>query len=538
MIDFISKQRVPLILVGIIFLGVFFRVYHFHDWLQFSPDQARDATLIENVLEGTAPFPLTGPQAGNTLFNLGPLYYEWQYISAALFGMTPQAMAYPDVLFSLLAIPLLYVFVRKYFSIGIALALTGTMSVSFFAITSSRFASNPNAIPFFLMLFLLGLLGMMKEEKQQKLLWPTLTGIGLGVGIQEHTLLLLSMPVVALGVLVWLWKKQRLPWKSFFVALFFVLILNTGQLIHEWQTGGGNIHALLNGISRSGGDTELMKNTGLIASCQIQANTYIVSSLEDIQDCGGMWQVFRDITRNKHLRSAFLENVMPLMGVLLSLLFSLGGYALWWRALWREKEPEKRHFLALLLGYQLVSFVIFIPVAGEMAVHYFIVLFFVPFLILGLWLEVLEERWRGAGKVIGASIVLLLIAANLTTVAKAGLALASGFGSDVNNSILGEIEPMAGYLIAKGDAAPAPIYLTGKKMYHKRFYKPLGYLVRHLGRELILADDKNTVLPSGTRVFYVAKTRDETFEVGDRFEGYHFESMRKFGAVTLYVLRQ
>ena len=153
--DCIAKHKSLLLLVGIILLGVFLRTYHFTDWLQFSPDQARDATLIENVLRGTAPFPLTGPQAGNTQFNLGPLYYELEYVSAVLFGATPQAMAYPDVFFSLLAIPLLYLFLRKYFSVWIALALTSMMSVSLFIITSSRFASNPNAIPFFLMLFLL-----------------------------------------------------------------------------------------------------------------------------------------------------------------------------------------------------------------------------------------------------------------------------------------------------------------------------------------------------------------------------------------------
>ncbi len=96
------------ILLLIIGSGIFLRTYHFHDWLRFSPDEARDATIINNALNKKNALPLLGPQAGNTKFYLGPLYYQAEYVSALIFGNSPDKLAYPDLFFSIMTIPLLF----------------------------------------------------------------------------------------------------------------------------------------------------------------------------------------------------------------------------------------------------------------------------------------------------------------------------------------------------------------------------------------------------------------------------------------------
>ena len=536
LISCLNKYKIVILLIIIIGVGIFLRTYHFRDWLQFSPDQARDATLIRDVIDGKTQLPLVGPQAGNTRFSLGPLYYYFQYVSALLFGVTPQTMAYPDVFFSILAIPLLFIFLRKYFSINIALALTAIMSVSYFSVLNSRFASNPNSIPFFLLLFLLGLLGMMDEQYKERLLWPTLAGIGLGVGIQQHTLLLISLPFLAITIVIWLWKKKSLNWKGFTVSLFLILLLNTGQIMHEWQTNGGNVKALVSGVGdRSGGRAKFVENAGLIAACQLQANAHIISSLQDIETCGGMFKVSRAITRNGSGFYGLLKNGLFVLGMLITLIFSLGGYYLGWRAYRNEIISNRRDFLFLSALFNLFLFLVFIPVAGEVSVRYFIVLFFVPIVLMGLWLDFILEKFSKKGKPLSILIIVLLIMAGLTANIQAGVKLANGQGSGINNSFLADIEPMLAYILQEADSSQKNIYIVGRKMYRKRFFKPLNFLATEKGASLILADDKNNALDPGTQAFYIAKRSQKIYQPGDLFEGHRIENIRIFNLAIMIV---
>src|SRR3989344_5909340 len=87
------------ILMAIILLGVFLRAYNFHDGLRFNADQARDATLASQVIDGGKAWPLLGPKAGGTNFRLGPIFYYFQIISGKVFGNLPDKFAYPDLFF-------------------------------------------------------------------------------------------------------------------------------------------------------------------------------------------------------------------------------------------------------------------------------------------------------------------------------------------------------------------------------------------------------------------------------------------------------
>src|SRR3989339_797357 len=142
------------ILLAIILVGIFLRTYNFHDFLRFNADQSRDAAVINNALEGKEALPLLGPKAGGTDFRLGPAFYYFNYASGLVFGGNPDKLAYPDLLFSILAIPLFYVFSRRYFGKNISLAVAFLFAISLFTVRYSRFSWNPNSTPFFTMLFL------------------------------------------------------------------------------------------------------------------------------------------------------------------------------------------------------------------------------------------------------------------------------------------------------------------------------------------------------------------------------------------------
>ena len=94
--------------------AIFVRTYHFDDWLYFKMDQSRDALLIKNAVDnGPGYLPLLGARAGATklkhgFLRLGPIFYYFEYASATIFHSTqPYVLAYPDLLFSILAIPML-----------------------------------------------------------------------------------------------------------------------------------------------------------------------------------------------------------------------------------------------------------------------------------------------------------------------------------------------------------------------------------------------------------------------------------------------
>ena len=143
------------ILAAVCLLGIFLRTYHFQGLLIFASDQLRDLNMVKGVVNGNAPWPLLGPDmTGGRGFRLGAIYYYFQILAAKIFGVGPQQQAIPDVFFSVLSIPLLYYFLKNYFSEKSSMLVTFVYSFSYFSIEYSRFAWNVNLIPFFSVLFL------------------------------------------------------------------------------------------------------------------------------------------------------------------------------------------------------------------------------------------------------------------------------------------------------------------------------------------------------------------------------------------------
>ena len=524
-----------LILLVIVAVGVFFRTYHFHDWLQFSPDEARDATYISDALTGKAPLPKLGPQAGNTQFYLGPLYYQAEYVAGRVFGNAPDKIAYFDLLFSILAIPMLFFFLRKCFSDRISLFLTGVMSVSFFAIQISRFASNPNTIPFFVPLFLYGLLGLMGEERTKKWPYAVAVGIGMGVGIQLHTLLFLIMPCVGVCVAVFLFVKRSLSMRDLLIALFFFLLMNFGQIGFEIQSNGANISQLFKGAGSesSVGASTLVRNISLIASCQAQANVNIVFSVIDVQKCGGIFNIAKSFRANKYLPgTAILNGIVFIVEGIVTLLFSMVGYMFVLRSFRNEPDRSKRDFLGLVFFFNAVSFIALVPVASQIEVRYFSILSVVPFVLLGIILSALPKGRSGIS--FGTGFMLALLVANVLTLVVLAQPYLNGNASNVDNSILGETESMATYLETHTETRGA-VFLDGQTFYLKRFLKPFEYLALQQGIS-ITRPGSNEPFPSGTAYFFIDGVRSKPYALGDKLSGDVILGYERFGNIMIYSL--
>jgi 4-amino-4-deoxy-L-arabinose transferase-like glycosyltransferase len=521
------------ILILVVAAGVFLRTYHFHDWLQFSPDQARDATIISDAVSGKTSLPLLGPVAGGTYFQLGPAFYYFGYVVAFIFGNTPDKMAYPDLLFGILTIPLFYFFLKKYFSINLSLALVGLFSISFFAVKYSRFSWNPNLVPFFVLLFLYSLLEILNGKK--KTTWPILAGVALGIGIQLHSLLLVMMPITVVLLVAYLFFQKKLIWKSFLIILFVSVFLNVPQVISEVRNNGGNIRNFFSAANeQSDSRREIISAAGVISSCQIIYNAHMLSSFENKENCENIFASGEKIKDFNNFPGNFTDSNFFMTSIILSILFSLGGYFLWgyyWR---KEKDENKKNFLGILILFHVVAFGFFLPVASRLSIRYYIILFVIPFVLGGFWARFILEKIGKRAIFVLTIIMCILVFSNLFVISQAATPFLSGRGSDKNNSILGEIEPVANYITDKAKPHDTA-YIVGERMYLERFSSSLEYLVRENNLNLFVPFETD-VLDPDTPLFYIARTTRKEYKPGMEMKEKMIKDVGKFGTITMFLL--
>lgn len=516
-------------LVAFFLLGIFLRTYHFREWMTFNPDQARDALVVQSVLDGRSPLPFLGPQAGNTAFKLGPMFYYFEIVSAGIFGSEAWKMAYPDLLFSILSIPLLFVFLRKFFTRNISAALAALYSVSFFAITYSRFAFNPNSIPFFTLLFLYGLVGVMNAGKKEDFRSAAAVGIAMGVGVQLHALLFLAMPLTAILVLGLLSSKKIFAWKSVLTASAFLLLFNFPQILGESRTGGANLHAFFSGAGSEAKITDndrLWRNLSNDFICHVQGVANIAANTGSGDKCNLM------NLPGRIQKKGWRNNVDNLVAVGIGGILFVGGAILWVLYLRRETDRRKRNFLMVGGFYLSVIFLIFIPVSASISIRYFISIAFAPYVFLGLWLRFIGERIPDRVALAVCVIVISGLAiSNLNGIVVAASQYRAQRAGTVDTAVFGEVERMSAFVF--DDVGPSgKVYLAGKKQYLKRFYMPLNYFAVQKGITLVKVENRKN-LKSGGPLFYVAKRQSDKKDLPVPVEGHRSLEVGNFGNISL-----
>jgi hypothetical protein len=538
-----NKNKI-LILSLIIVLGIFLRTYNFHAWLPFENDQVRDATLVNSMAEGKSAWPLLGPTMRGSgalkefLFHLGPIYYYFQITSAEIFGNAPDKLAYPDLFFSILSIPLFYYFLKKYFNASVSLGLTGLYAISFYAVQYSRFAWNPNSIPFFVILFLFSLYEFLANKEKTRWIWIIFLGISLGVGIQLHAILFILFPATAFFVFAYLMKKNWRLWKKWAIVLMIFFLMNTGQIISEFQTNFFNSKIFLNYFSGSSEERKgsVFSNLANDASCQIEANAYILSAygknncstyLVKLITRSGSNSFFKEI---KH--SAFW------IQFLITLAFSVFGYLVLVFRSWKETDERKKYFLRLISLYAILSLLVMYPIikGGFDEFRYFNFSFFVPFLFLGFLFEYLSKKFGWKNWIIFFLVASGLIITNVMAASPIIRELSSKSRTGESTLVLGEIEPMANYLIFQSKNK-REIYLGGNYEILRNVSAALGYLTEKKNIALNKTLDINGAEVSShpdVPLFYVEESsKNPKSEIG----GQKVRDSKKFGQIIIYELR-
>lgn len=246
LIHYLEKWSVKypsFILIAILFIGIGLRTIHHSDWLVFKSDQARDALLMEQAMnDGFSSLPLLGSEAGSTGFRLGPISYYFQYISGKLFGGTAESFAYPDLLFGILTLPLLFLLLRRFLSIPVSLWLTTLASVSLLFVTFSRFAWNPNSLPFFTSIFAVLFLNAIEKQGKNRRWLLIASAVSLGIIAQLHLVAILGLGI---GLILFQFFSKELSFGEIILCVVIVMMLHTPLFIYEWRTGASNTKMFL-----------------------------------------------------------------------------------------------------------------------------------------------------------------------------------------------------------------------------------------------------------------------------------------------------
>jgi len=392
MIDFLKKNWKWIAFAAILLLAVFLRVFHFHDWLFFKMDQARDALIAKKALgRGIGWLPLLGPKAGGTAVDLGPAFYYFQYISAFLFqSARPEVLAYPDLLFAVLSIPLLFLFLKKYFSRDWSMIITGLYAVCFVGVEYSRFAWNPNSLVFFNLLFFYALLNIFDENVKYKMRWVAVAGFSAAVSTQLHFLSLATLQATAVIFLIANWKatKKRLNWKRILVFFAIVLVVYLPFVFNEILTHGKNTAAFFAAVKSKPSHHSLWQNI-----------------LRDIRYWGQHWSLILFGWISK--KGSVLPAVISWFGVMLPGLFLAVNFFR------KEKNEDKKRFLLVSILWFAAYFLIYIPIAYQIRPRFFLPLLSLPFIFVGYISVYLRGKKSRILKLLAVAVLLAVFFGNL-----------------------------------------------------------------------------------------------------------------------------
>ncbi|MCX6762843.1 MAG: glycosyltransferase family 39 protein, partial [Candidatus Moranbacteria bacterium] len=357
---------VYLVLTVIIVAATGFRAWYFSGWLHFEMDQARDAMVVRDaVQQGFSQLPLLGPRAAGTFLRLGPAFYYFQYLSAKITGsIDPSVFAYPDLIFNILAVPLFFFFLRLYFKKTSSLFGTALFAFSFVAVQYSRFAWNPNSVPFWTLLFLFSLVKFGRVEKEKgKYIWAAIGALSLGIASQLHFLALISLPIIAIAFLVWSKAYRNLNFKRIALVLAILIALYIPVILSEVKTGGSNSMEFLSAIASKPSDNTLGQK--IFKTIEVNSQYYLFL-----------------LTSNISLISR-TSLVIGAVFIAASLIFVFFKFR-------DEKDEKRKNFLKMIFLWFVVSYILIFPFAFQVRPRFFFTAFFLPFIFFVFWIEWLE----------------------------------------------------------------------------------------------------------------------------------------------------
>lgn len=235
------------ILVGILVIAAFCRLYKIDQYMTFLGDEGRDVIIVRNLLVHGHP-PLIGPGTSVGNMYLGPLYYYMMAPALLLASFSPVGPAVMIALLGVVTVFFVWFVVCEWFESdvqGVSLHVGSLVAAFLYAISPtiiyySRSSWNPNIMPFFA---LLSVYSSWKIWREHKFNWLIVEGVSFAFVLQSHYLGLLLAPTLLLFWILTLLKVKKTIFQKLFinksvaaVASFLILMspLLFFDIRHNW----------------------------------------------------------------------------------------------------------------------------------------------------------------------------------------------------------------------------------------------------------------------------------------------------------------
>ena len=436
------KYKKNLILLSIILIAAFFRLYRINEYLTFLGDEGRDVLIVYKILHGD--FTLLGPTASVGGFFLGPIYYYFMAPFLWLFNYNPVGPAIMVALFGIATVWLIYKVGKEFFGLVVGLIAAGLYAISPLVVTYSRSSWNPNLMPFFSLLTIYLIYKAIKNNSVKLLI---LSGILLGITLQLHYLALFLGVIMGVYIFLhqYIFSKKNifLIFKQYFYIFLGFIIGWSPFLAFEVRHGFPNIISIFNFIFQSQDTGGSVNFTPTISNVFFRIFGRLITNFPEPQK----------VALGAHLNMAIWHYATLALGLVsVSILFS---------KFFKEYKSHSPDFIktSLLVVWLVFGIGLFGFYKKPIYDYYFGFMFPLPFLIVGLFLKNLWQK--RTGKILSVLILLIIVWLNNLTPPHKSPA----------NSQLAQIEKISRFVIEKTDNKPYNFALiTGGNSDHTYRY--------------------------------------------------------------------
>lgn len=371
-----NKQEFLLLLL-ILFIGAFFRLYQIRGHATFLGDEGRDAIIIKRMIVDHK-FTLLGPTISFGNLYLGPVYYYFMIIPLWLTGLDPVGPAMMVGLFGLTTIFLVWLTGKEFFGSKVGLIASLLYAVSPLVITHTRSSWNPNPMPFFSLLAIYGLYKAVKDKEGK---WLALVGACLGVAIQLHYIAFVLIISVILMLIIF---RPKIYFRWYLVGILAFLVAVSPQLLFEIRHNFVNLRAMINLALKKG---EFVESAGI--------------GLEKFMPLSLYNRLFVSLIATKEI----------VLGTIIALICGVTALL----AFLKEKKAKIHNPGLLIILLWIFLGVFGIPLyQGKIHDHYLGFLFPAPFLLFGFTVNYLFRQRRAWMKIVVFLVIAFLAVLNLS----------------------------------------------------------------------------------------------------------------------------
>lgn len=388
-------KNTNLLVLGILLIAAFFRLYKIADYMTFLGDEGRDVLVVYNILHGK--LTLLGPTSSVGGFFTGPIYYYFMAPFLWLFNYDPVGPAVMVALFGVFTVWFVYKIGAEFFNKPTGLIAASLYTISPLVVIYSRSSWNPNLMPISTLLTLYLLYKAVTNNSKKFFL---LSGISFGIAMQLHYVMVFVGIIIALYTFLAFKEEIKKVLVSYIFIFTGFLIGFSPFLAFETRHGFQNIKNIINFIFNPQGKDAISTHAGFIPT------------ISDVY-----FRLFgRLLTNYPQPEQVSIQAHFNIFILFWATLFlALGSSFLFISYFKKAAERAKKLQLGLLLVWFVVGILSFGFYRKNIYDYYFEFMFPLPFLLVGNFIFFLLSK-KGYLRIISVFIFLVLIVINFQAV--------------------------------------------------------------------------------------------------------------------------